>query len=120
MATAGISAPDDKTIVIVTEAPKPYLPGVVSLRYPVPVQVWDKLGDDCAANVETLVSSGPFIVASWGKSNSFMVLEKNPTHTGPWKSMVDHLEIDPSPGAPEAGLPAFMADEADFAFLNTG
>ena len=62
VATLGISAPDDKTIVIVTEAPKPYLPGVVSLWYPVPVHVWEKLGDEYAANVETLVSSGPFIV----------------------------------------------------------
>ena len=120
VATLGISAPDDKTIVIVTEAPKPYLPGVVSLWYPVPVHVWEKLGDEYAANVETLVSSGPFIVESWEKSNNSMVLVKNPSYTGPWQSMVDRLEIDPSLGAPEVGLPAFMADEADFAFLNTG
>ena len=120
VSTLGISAPDDKTIVVVTEAPKPYLPGVVSLWYPVPVHVWKKLGDDYAANVDTLVSSGPFIVESWEKSNNAMVLVKNPTYTGPWPSMVDRLEIDPSLGAPEVGLPAFMAGEADFAFLNTG
>jgi len=120
VSTLGIKAVDAHTIEVTTEAPKPYLPGVVSLWYPVPKHVWDKLGDDYAANVETLVSSGPFIVESWEKSNNKMVLVKNPTYTGPWPSMVDRLEIDPSLGAPEVGLPAFMAGEADFSFLNAG
>ncbi len=120
VATLGIAAPDDKTIVVTTETPKPYLPGVVSLWYPVPKHVWDKLGDEYAANVETLVSSGPFIVESWEKSNNSMTLVKNPTYTGPWQATVDRLVIDPSLGAPEVGLPAFMADEADFSYLNTG
>lgn len=65
VATLGIKAVDDLTIEVTTSAPKPYLPGVVSLWYPVPKHVWDKLGDEYAANVETLVSSGPFIVESW-------------------------------------------------------
>ena len=49
-----------------------------------------------------------------------MVLGKSPTYTGPWQAMIDRVEIYPSLGAPEVGLPAFMAGEADFAFLNTG
>jgi oligopeptide transport system substrate-binding protein len=120
VSTLGIKAVDDATIEVVTETPKPYLPGVVSLWYPVPKHVWDKHGDEYAANVETLVASGPFIVESWEKSNNKMVLVKNPKYTGPWQAMVDRVEIDPSLGAPEVGLPAFMAGEADFAFLNTG
>ena len=120
VATLGIAALDDKTIQVTTEAPKPYLPGVVSLWYPVPKHVWDKLGDEYAANVDTLVSSGPFMVESWEKSNNSMVLVKSPTYTGPWQAMVDRLVIDPSLGAPEVGLPAFMAGEADFSYLNTG
>ena len=120
VSTLGIKAVDDATIEVTTSTPKPYLPGVVSLWYPVPKHVWDKLGDDYAANVETLVTSGPFMVESWEKSNASMVLVKSPTYTGPWPSMVDRLVIDPSLGAPEVGLPAFMADEADFSYLNTG
>ncbi len=34
--------------------------------------------------------------------------------------MVERLEIDPSLGAPEVRLLAFMAGEADFTILNTG
>lgn len=120
VATLGIKAVDDVTIEVTTAAPKPYLPGVVSLWYPVPKHVWDKLGDEYAANVETLVSSGPFIVESWEKSNNSMVLVKNPNYTGPWQPQVDRLEIDPSLGAPEVGLPAFMAGESDFSYLNAG
>jgi oligopeptide transport system substrate-binding protein len=120
VATLGIKAVDDKTIEVTTSSPKPYLPGVVSLWYPVPKHVWDKLGDEYAANVDTLVTSGPFMVESWEKSNNSMVLVKSPSYTGPWPSVVDKVVIDPSLGAPEVGLPAFMADEADFAYLNAG
>lgn len=120
VSTLGISAPDDLTIVVNTETPKPYLPGVVSLWYPVPQHVFDKLGDDWSTNVDTLVASGPFMVKEWEKSNNSMVLVKNPTYTGPWQPTVDELVIDPSLGAPEVGLPAFMAGEADFAYLNAG
>ena len=120
VATLGIKAVDDKTIEVTTAAPKPYLPGVVSLWYPVPKHVVDKLGDDYAANVDTLVTSGPFLLESWEKSNNKMTFVKNPAYTGPWQPQVDRLVIDPSLGAPEVGLPAFMAGESDFSYLNTG
>ena len=120
VATLGIAAPDDHTITVTTSSPKPYLPGVVSLWYPVPKHVWDKVGDEWAANVATLVASGPYMVQAWEKSNNSMTLVKNPTYKGPWPATVDKLVIDPSLGAPEVGLPAFMAGEADFSYLNTG
>ncbi len=120
VSTLGIKAVDDKTIEVTTSAPKPYLPGVVSLWYPVPKHVVDKLGDDYAANVDTLVTSGPFLLESWEKSNNKMTFVKNPKYTGPWQPQADRLVIDPSLGAPEVGLPAFMAGESDFSYLNTG
>ncbi|MBC7478349.1 MAG: peptide ABC transporter substrate-binding protein [Pseudorhodobacter sp.] len=120
VSTLGIAAPDDHTITVTTSAPKPYLPGVVSLWYPVPKHVWDKVGDEWAANVDTLVASGPYMVKTWEKSNNSMTLVKNPTYTGPWPATVDTLVIDPSLGTPEVGLPAFMAGEADFSYLNAG
>lgn len=120
VSTLGIKAIDDKTIEVTTSAPKPYLPGVVSLWYPVPKHVVDKLGDEYAANVDTLVTSGPFLLESWEKSNNKMTFVKNPKYTGPWQPQADRLVIDPSLGAPEVGLPAFMAGESDFSYLNTG
>ncbi|MDZ4087617.1 MAG: ABC transporter substrate-binding protein, partial [Tabrizicola sp.] len=120
VSTLGIAAPDDQTITVTTSAPKPYLPGVVSLWYPVPKHVWDVHGDEYAANVDTMVSSGPFLLETWEKSNNKMTFVKNPSYTGPWQPQADRLVIDPSLGAPEVGLPAFMAGESDFSYLNAG
>ncbi len=120
VATLGIKAVDDLTLEVTTATPKPYLPSVVSLWYAVPKHMWDKHGDEYAANVETLVSSGPYMVESWEKSSGATVMVKNPTYTGPWQGVADRLEIDPTLAQPEVGLPAFMADEVDFSFLNVG
>ncbi|MBJ7578845.1 peptide ABC transporter substrate-binding protein [Devosia sp. MC532] len=115
-----VKAVDDLTIEITTVAPKPYFPSVTSLWYPVPKHQQDKFGDDWALNVENVVSSGPFSVESWEKSNNSVVFVKSPTYTGPWQAQVDRLEVDPTIGAPEVGLPAFLAGDADYTFLNTG
>jgi len=118
--TLGIKAIDATTLEVKTDAPKSYFPGVASLWYPVPKHVVDKLGDDYALNVDTLVASGPFMVKSWEKSNNSMTLAKNPKYTGPWQAQVDTLVLDTQIGPPEVGFPAFMAGEADWTTLNAG
>src|SRR5690606_13504605 len=81
VATLGLKAVDDLTIEVTTVAPKPYLPSVTSLWYPVPKHVVDKLGDDWAVNVDTIVTSGPFDIESWEKSNNAVVFTKSDTYT---------------------------------------
>ena len=65
VSTLGLKAVDDLTIEVTTVAPKPYLPSVTSLWYPVPKHKVDELGDDWAVNVDSIVSSGPFEIESW-------------------------------------------------------
>lgn len=120
VSTLGIKAVDARTIEVTTAAVKPYLPSVVSLWYPVPKHQFDKYGDDWATNVETVVSSGPFLLKSWEKSNNSVVLVKNPKYAGPWQAQIDELDVDPTLGAPEVGMPAFLAGEADYTYLNAG
>ena len=120
VSTLGLKAVDDLTIEVTTTAPKPYLPSVTSLWYPVPKHKVDELGDDWALNVDTIVSSGPFTLESWEKSNNSVVLVKSETYTGPWQAQIDRLEVDPTLASPEVGFPAFMAGDADYSFLNTG
>jgi ABC-type oligopeptide transport system substrate-binding subunit len=120
VSTLGLGAPDDKTLTVTTAAPKPYLPGVVSLWYPVPKHQFDKFGDDWATNVDNVVSSGPFLLKSWEKSNNSVVLTKNPDYNGPWVAQVDELTIDPSVGLPEVGMPAFLAGDVAYTTLNAG
>ncbi|GHA18407.1 ABC transporter substrate-binding protein [Devosia pacifica] len=116
----GLNAVDDHTIEVTTTAPKPYFPAVTSLWYPVPKHMVDEYGDDWALNVDTIVSSGPFEIESWEKSNNSVVFTKSDTYTGPWEPQVERLELDPTLAAPEVGFPAFLAGDADFSFLNTG
>jgi oligopeptide transport system substrate-binding protein len=117
---AGIRAVDDLTIEVETETVKPYLPSVVSLWYPVPEHAWNEHGDEYAANVDTLVTSGPFILESWEKSNNRMVLLKSPTYNGPWEAKIDRLVIDPSLGSPDVGFPGYLAGDTDITSLNAG
>src|SRR6218665_2099757 len=118
--TLGLKAVDDRTTEITSTAPKPYLPSVVSLWYPVPKHQFDKFGDDWSTNVENVVSSGPFKLVSWEKSNNSVTLAKNETYNGPWPAEVDELTMDPSVGLPEVGMPAFLAGDLGFTYLNAG
>ena len=120
VATLGIEAVDARTIVVRTATPRPYLPSVISMWYPVPRHVWDVHGDDYAANVETLVSSGAYMVKSWEKNDNTMIFVPNPEYNGPWPASLESFEVNNSLGAPEVGLPAFMAGELDMAYLNRG
>lgn len=116
----GLKALDAHTIQITTEAPKPYLPSVVSNWYPVPKAQWDQYGDDWATSVDTLITSGPFIVTDWEKSNNTMTLEKNPEYHGPWEAQIGTLHIDSNLASAEVGMPAYLAGETDVTSLNAG
>lgn len=116
----GVHAPDVNTLVVKTETVKSYLPAVVSLWYPVPQHAWEVHGDEYAANVDTIVTSGPFHVESWEKSTNRMVLVKSPTYNGPWQAQIDKLILDPTLGPPEVGFPGYLAGEADMTSINVG
>lgn len=120
VSTLGLKAVDDKTIEVTTNARKPYLPSVVSLWYPVPKHQWDKYGDDWATNIDTVITSGPFILKSWVKTNNAVVLAKSPTYTGPWPAQLDELSLDPSFGDPAVGMTSYMAGDVDMTGLNAG
>jgi len=116
----GVVALDDLTIEVKTATSKPYLPSVVSLWFPIPKHIFDTVGVDWSTNVDTIITSGPFTVQSWEKVNNTVVLERSETYNGPWQSEVAEIELNSALGAPEVGLPAFLAGEVDVASLNAG
>ena len=119
--TLGLKAVDDKTIEITSTAPKPYMPGVVSLWYPVPKHQFDKFGDDWSTNVENVVSSGPFLLEELGEVEQHRrPWSRTPTTPVPGRQRSIELTIDPTIGAPEVGMPAFLAGDAAFTYLNAG
>lgn len=120
VSTLGVKAVDAHTLEVTTNAPKPYLPSVVSLWYPVPKHMFDKYGDDYAANVDTIVSSGPWVVKDWVKSNNTVTLEARTDYKGPWQPEISEVVMDSSLGLPEVGVPAFLAGDVDMTALNAG
>ncbi len=60
----GVSAPDDRTLVITLEKPCPYIAHILALPCCAPCSrsFLMKCGNDYAASPETMLSSGPFIV----------------------------------------------------------
>lgn len=105
----GLSAPDDRTIVIRLERPTPYLPALVSLPawFPINPRVvakfdgmerrgtaWTRTGNH--------VGNGPFMLAEW-TPNARIVAVKNPFHWEAAKTRLQRIEFLPldNPGTEE-------------------
>jgi oligopeptide transport system substrate-binding protein len=76
----GVSAPDDRTVIIELDYPSPTFIGVLGnpRGAPLPRHVFDVHGERWIkpANV---VSNGPFLLKDW-QPNDYVLLEKNPTY----------------------------------------
>ena len=79
-----------------------------------PKHVVDKLGDDYALNVDTLVASGPFMVKDWEKSNNNDDPGQEPELQRALAGADRYARRStPRSATAEVGFPAFMAGEAD-------
>jgi len=74
----GVSAPDDRTLVIELEYPAPYLPSLLThyTTYPVPAHVVEEYGSRWI-QPENAVFNGPYLLEEW-RSNAFVHLVRNP------------------------------------------
>ena len=115
----GVKQIDDKTIQVTTTAPKPYMPGIVSVWFPVPEHQVEKYGDEYATKAETMLSSGPYILTEWIKGDKF-VMEKNPDYVGPWAPKVDKIVGYPTLQEAEVGFAAYLAGDIDRTGINVG
>ena len=106
----GVSAPDDKTLVIKLNTPASYFLTALTLWVFVPIQEkW--ITSPNATEAGNYVSSGPFILDSW-KHNSDLVLKPNPNWWGDVKSTLSqlHFSLRSDPAADQA---AYEAGELD-------
>lgn len=90
----GVSAPDDKTVVIQLEYPAGYFTGMLSMSHFTPVRkdIAEKYGKDFAAKAENNVYAGPFIVKDW-KIGDRVILEKNPEYWDADSVKLDGAEV---------------------------
>ena len=80
--TLGVSAPDDKTLVVELNNPTPYFAGLLTnaVTYPVPKHIVEKHGKDWT-RAENIAGNGAFKMREW-KPQSRIVLEKSPNYYG--------------------------------------
>lgn len=77
----GVSAPDDKTLVVTLNNPCSYFESIVAFATLSPVQqaTIEKNGDSWAVSADTYVSNGPFYVTEW-VPDSHITMSKNPNY----------------------------------------
>jgi oligopeptide transport system substrate-binding protein len=106
----GVSAPDDKTVVINLSKPATYFTSVMALWIAVPVQEKWITGKD-ATEAGNYVGSGPFILSEW-KHSSNIVLKPNPNWSGDVKPTLTEIDMSMTT-EPAQGQAAYEAGELD-------
>jgi oligopeptide transport system substrate-binding protein len=87
----GITAPDDKTLVIQLSTPATYFTSVLALWINVPVQEkW--ITSPNATEAANYVGSGPYILDTWNH-NSQIILKPNPNWSGATKSTLTEIQM---------------------------
>lgn len=101
VSSVGISAPDDRTVVITLERPTPYLPALVSLPawFPLNPRSLEKHGGMTTRGTPwtrpgNLVSNGAYQLADW-VPDARIVLAKNPHHRDAVKAQLEHIVFRP-------------------------
>jgi oligopeptide transport system substrate-binding protein len=90
----GVTAPDDKTVVVVLASPAPYFPTMLSGSAFVPCRkdLVEKYGKDFAATPDKNVYNGPYKLTEWAQDNK-LVLTKNENYWNKDKVKLDKVEI---------------------------
>jgi ABC-type transport system substrate-binding protein len=106
----GVTAPDDNTVVITTDGPRPYLPGTTYFWPPMQAKALTTLGPGYILDPKTSVSSGPFMLNSFKPGESVSLIA-NPTYTGYRKPILKELRF--FYGDINTSFVAFQAHDVD-------
>src|SRR5262245_60025405 len=106
----GVSAPDDKTVVVKLSTPATYFIDVLALWIAVPVeQSW--ITKPNATEAANYVSSGPYVLDKWAH-NSQIVLKPNPNYTAGTTSTLTEIDMSMTT-EPAQAQAAYEAGELD-------
>ncbi|HYG56542.1 MAG TPA: ABC transporter substrate-binding protein, partial [Symbiobacteriaceae bacterium] len=115
-----ITVKDDKTLVMVIDAPKPFF--LAKLTYPTAFVVGKAYADNAPmgaapANVQKMIGAGGFVMSSY-EEGSKVTLKANPSYAGD-KAKVATIEM-PVITSPQAQLAAYRAGDIDIAPVPPG
>ena len=107
----GVKADGPTKVVFTTETPAPFLPAKLLYSQTLQKKALEAHGGAYNSNVETSVSSGPYLLKEWKKGER-LVFEVNPTYKGNNKALVQKII---SIGAkPETNFAGYQSGEVDF------
>ncbi|MGX7109050.1 peptide ABC transporter substrate-binding protein [Facklamia miroungae] len=115
----GVTAPDEKTLVIELEYPAPYLPKLLtgSRFMPVNQKVVEEKGQSYGTSTDAIAMNGPFLIEGWEGTSLEWKLVKNPNYWDAENVFLDEVQVSV---VKETGTGAdlFDAGELDYTILN--
>lgn len=106
----GVEAPDDYTLRITTESPKPFFVQPMKEAVCSPRHMFEKYGEDWATDLKTMVFSGPYQTTEW-VHRDHVTQTPNPEYNGPLKPYLEQYRV--IYGLPENKFPAYLTNEVD-------
>ncbi|MDF2801286.1 MAG: Oligopeptide transport system substrate-binding protein [Anaerocolumna sp.] len=90
----GVSAPDDKTLVVQLDVPVPFFESLMAFPSFLPVneEFFTAAGDSFGTSPETILSNGPFVITSYEPAATTITLAKSPTYWDASKVTLDGIQ----------------------------
>lgn len=90
----GVSAPDDKTLVVQLDVPVPFFESLLAFPSFLPVNeaFFTAAGDNFGTSPETILSNGPFVITSYEPAATTITLAKSSTYWDAGKVSLDGIQ----------------------------
>lgn len=114
----GVTAKDDKTLVVELDAPVPFFESLMAFPsfYPVNEEFYNKCGDTFATSVDTILCNGAFKIKSYEPAATSIEFEKNPDYWDAANVKLDGLQFQVIKDSQQAML-SYQNGDVDLATL---
>ena len=114
----GVTAKDDKTLVVELDAPVPFFESLMAFPsfYPVNEEFYNKCGDTFATSVDTILCNGAFKIKSYEPAATSVEFEKNPDYWDASNVKLDGIQFQVIKDSQQAML-SYQNGDVDLATL---
>lgn len=115
----GVSAPDDKTLVVKLDVPVPFFESLMAFPSFLPVNeaFFTAAGANFGTSPDTILSNGPFIITSYEPAATTITLAKSPTYWDAAKVSLDGIKYQVIKDSQQAML-SYQNGDLDLATLS--
>lgn len=115
----GVSAPDDKTLVVKLDVPVPFFESLMAFPSFLPVNeaFFTAAGSNFGTSPDTILSNGPFIITSYEPAATTITLAKSPTYWDAAKVSLDGIKYQVIKDSQQAML-SYQNGDLDLATLS--